>query len=113
VNGLQGNVTAGNTAQYLSDVLKMLPIGGYNTDVRAVYTTTAPVLQSSNGNGAWGTVLCEVLALKSADGSTRYYYGVVQTSYSSGVAGIGYVGGGARTALGWDRLPSGSGVMAH
>ncbi|MCA9769124.1 MAG: hypothetical protein KC485_09930, partial [Gemmatimonadetes bacterium] len=54
-----------------------------------------------------------VLALKAADGSSAYYYGVVKTTYSSGVAGIGYVGGGARTALGWDRLPSASGVMAH
>ncbi len=112
-NGLQGNITAGNQAQYLDQVLKMLPIAGYDTDIRSVYTTTAPVLESGNGNGAWGTVLSEVLALRSADGSTRYYYGVVKTTYSSGVAGIGYVGGGARTALGWDRLPSGSGVMAH
>jgi len=78
-----------------------------------VYTTSAPPLQSNNGNGAWGTILSEVLALKALDGSARYYYGVVATSYSSGVAGLGYVGGSARTAIGWDRLPSGSGVMAH
>ncbi|MDX2058698.1 MAG: hypothetical protein SFV24_12915 [Gemmatimonadales bacterium] len=113
VNGLQGNVTAGNTATFLVDPLKMLPVASYSADVRAVYTTTAPVLQSSNGNGAWGTILSEVNALKFTDGSNRYYYGVVKTSYGSGVAGIGYVGGGANTSLGWDHLPSGSGVMAH
>jgi len=38
---------------------------------------------------------------------------VLHPSYTSGVAGIGYVGGGARTALGWDLLPSGASVMAH
>ncbi len=113
VNGLQGDVTSGNQEQYLADVRKLIPIGAYDADLRAVYTTTAPALQGDNANGAWGTILSEVLALKAADASTRYYYGVVKTSYSSGVAGIGYVGGGARTALGWDRLPSGSGVMAH
>ncbi len=112
-NGLQGNVTAGNQAQFLADPLKMLPVAGYSADVRAVYTTTAPALQSGNGNGAWGTILNEVWALRTADASTRYYYGVVKTSYGGGVAGIGYVGGGINVSLGWDALPSGSGIMAH
>lgn len=57
VNGLQGNVTGGNLASFLSSSLKMLPVAGYSADVRAVYTTNAPVLQSNNGNSAWGTVL--------------------------------------------------------
>lgn len=113
VNGLQGNVSDANKDQFLADTRAMLPVAGYDADVRAPYTTSAPALQSDNANDAWGTILSEVLALRSADGTSRYYYGVVRTSYTSGVAGIGYVGGGARTALGWDRLPSGSGVMAH
>jgi hypothetical protein len=113
VNGLQGNVSATNAEQFLADLRKMLPVGGYDADVRAPYTTTALALQSDNGNDAWGTILSEILALKSADASSRYYYGVAKTSYSSGVAGIGYVGGSARSALGWDRLPSAAGVMAH
>ncbi len=113
VNGLQGAVNAGSTGSFLADVRTLLPVGPYDADVRAVYTTSAPALVSDNANGAWGMILSEVLALKSSDASTRYYYGVVKTAYSSGVAGIGYVGGGARTALGWDRMPSASGVMAH
>ena len=36
---------------------------------------------------------------------------MVKTNYSSGIAGIGYVGG--KTALGWDNLPTGSSVAAH
>ncbi len=113
VNGLTGDVSAGNTAQFVSEPLKLLPIAWVSSSIRAPYVTTAPELQSGNGNGAWGTILSELLALRAADGQSGYYYGVVRTTYGSGVAGIGYVGGSARTAIGWDRLPSASGVMAH
>ncbi len=113
VNGLTGNVSAGNQESFLNDLKKLLPVGSYDADIRAPYTTTAPALQNDNANGAWGTILSELLTLKFTEGSSRYYYGVVKTTYSSGVAGIGYVGGSARTALGWDNLPSGSSVMAH
>jgi hypothetical protein len=113
VNGLQGNVSGATQESFLNDLKKILPVGAYDADVRLPYTTTAPALQSDNANAAWGTVLSELLALRFTDGSTRYYYGVVKTTYSSGVAGSGYVGGSARTALGWDHLPSGSSVMAH
>ena len=73
--------------------------------------TNAPVLESNNGNGAWSTILSEVNALRVTEGICRYYYGVVKTSYGSGVAGMGYLGWPA--AIGWDYLPSGSGVAAH
>jgi hypothetical protein len=113
VSGLQGNVTGANQEAFLADLKKQLPVGPYDAEVRAPYTTTAPALQSNDGNGAWGTILSEVLALRSADASSRYYYGVVKVSYGSGVAGLGYVGGSARTAIGWDYLSSGAHVMAH
>jgi hypothetical protein len=113
LNGLQGDVAAGNQEAFLADLKKQLPVGAYDADVRAPYTTSAPVLQSTNSNNAWSTVLSELLALRSADASSRYYYGVVKVGYSSGVAGMGYVGGAARTAVGWDYLPTGAHVMAH
>lgn len=113
VNGLQGNVSSANKESFLVDLKKMLPVGAYDADVRAVYTTTAPVLMGNDSNGAWGTILNEILALRSADGSARYYYGVVKTNYSSGIAGLGYVGGSARTAIGWDAGSSAPNVMAH
>ena len=112
-NGLQGDVTAAKVPSFLSTLRALLPVADYDADVRTAYTSTAPALTSDNANGAWGTVLSEVLALKAADASDRYYYGVVKTSYTSGVAGIGYVGGGAHTAIGWDRPSSAPGVMAH
>jgi hypothetical protein len=112
-NGLAGNVTSTNLESFLGDLKQVLPVAGYDADLHAVYTTTAPALQSSNGNNGWNVVLSELLALRTAEASTRYYYGVVKTPYSSGVAGMGFVGGTARTAIGWDYLPSGSAVMAH
>lgn len=111
VNNLLGNVTAGNTGQFLDVALRMLPLPGADASLHAEYVSSAPVLESNNGNDAWRTILSEVFALRIAEGSSRYYYGVVKTSYNSGVAGMGYLGWPA--AIGWDYLPSGSGVAAH
>jgi len=118
VNGLQGNADSSNMQSYLTSLTRMLPIGGYDVDVRAAYTTNASVLQSSNGNGAWGTILNEVLALRNAtDASNRYYYGVVKTSYSSGIAGMGYVPfsptSTSKAAIGWDFSGSRARILAH
>lgn len=112
-NDATGNVSAANRTQFLATFAKVYPVLAINSDVRsAVYTTTTTdTLQATNGNGAWGTVLAEVNALRAADGFAGYYYGVVRTGYGSGTAGVGYVPG--RTAVGWDRLPSGDGVAAH
>jgi hypothetical protein len=74
------------------------------------FLSTADTLTSAN-TGAWGTILSEIFALQQAEGTGKYFYGVVKTKYGSGVAGIGYVG--QRGAVGWDRLPSGDGVLAH
>ena len=110
--GLTGNVTEANKHQFLTIAQKIHPLPGVDADVRATpYVTTAPPLQSGNANGAWTTVLSELNALRVAEGSGRYYYGVVGTTYNSGVAGIGYVPG--RAALGWDKLPSAAAVLAH
>ncbi len=113
VNGLQGDVTLSNKESYLPDLKAMLPIGAYDADIRAVYTTTAPALDASNSNGAWSTVINEVLALRGTDASNRYYYGLVKVSYGSGIAGLGYVGGTAHTAVGWDWSSTAPNVLAH
>jgi peptidase M66-like protein len=110
-NDNTGNVTTSNAATLLNDVRRMYPVNVIAADVRATYTTSAGILQANDNNGAWTTLLSEINALRAADGSSRYYYGVVKTAYSSGIAGLGYVG--APTAIGWDLLPSASDVLAH
>ena len=110
-NDLTGNVTSANTPGFLNDIRRMFPVGTIDADVRATYTSNSGVVQSDDGNGAWNAVLNEINALRAIDGSSRYYYGVLRTTYSSGVAGMGYLG--APAAIGWDYLPSGADVMAH
>lgn len=111
VQGAAGNVTAGNVAQFTVTMRKVFPLRTVNADVRSQpFTSAAAALQAST-SAEWGQVLSEISALRSADAWPGYYYGVVRTSYGSGIAGIGYVPG--RSAVGWDNLPSGDGVMAH
>lgn len=113
VGALTGNVSAGNKASFLSSVSRMFPLGTVSSDVRAPFTSSATDIQSNDGNGQWLTVLSEINALRTTDGapSTMHYYGVLKVSYSSGIAGYGYVPG--RAAIGWDNLPSGDRVAAH
>jgi hypothetical protein len=106
VNGRQGNVTNANKDSYLTATMKIHPLAAYDADLRAPYTTTAPAVDQNASS--WTTILSQVDALRSADGSSRYYFGVINPSYNSGIAGIGYVGG--KTALGWDK--SGADLVA-
>lgn len=72
-------------------------------------TGASPLLKSDGTN--WGSVLSELLAKRAADGvKDRNYYGFVNVSYNSGVAGLGYIG--AAAAIGWD-YSGAEWVLAH
>jgi hypothetical protein len=112
IQTLTGGVNAGNQDQFVVTLKKTMPLGAVNVTLRTTpYSSTAPALQSDNANGAWGAVLSEIFALQVAEGTGKYFYGVVKTTYGSGTAGIGYVG--SKGAVGWDKLPSADGVLAH
>lgn len=117
VNGRIGDVTAGNMANYTAQIEQVFPTAGIDADLGAQYTTSAPVLQADDGNGAWSQILGEIRTLRATDGSSRYYYGVVSPNYSSGIAGLGYVPGSpsssSKASIGWDRGSSVGWVMAH
>ena len=111
-NGRLGSVTAADRADYLETTMRMHPLSSWDATVHAAYTTSTSLpLQSDNGNNGWTVILGEINTLRNAESSTRYYYGVVNPSYSSGVAGVGYIGQPA--AIGWDKPGSRSGVAAH
>lgn len=111
-NNRLGSVTSADRADYLETTMRMHPLSSWDATVHATYTTsTSAALQSDNGNNAWTTILGEIYTLRSAESSSRYYYGVVNPAYSSGVAGVGYIGQPA--AIGWDKPGSRSGVAAH
>lgn len=108
-SGLTGNVSAGNLATWLSPMQKWFPAASIDAQIHATYTTAVATLQSGGGN--WNSLLSEINALRVTEGTGRLYYGVVKVSYTSGVAGLGYVG--LPAAIGWDHLPSGGEVIAH
>ncbi len=117
-NGLSGDATLANKGDYVALATKLLPFPSIDVDLRTTYTTAAPPLESNDGNGAWTQILQELLALRNTtDVSSRYYFGVVKTTYTSGVAGLGYVpfskSQGYNVAMGWDRSNSRAGVAAH
>ncbi|WP_244187328.1 PKD domain-containing protein [Thermus tenuipuniceus] len=76
---------------------------------RAPYTFSG-TLSATDGN-TWAQLLDELRILRQTDGSNRYYYGFVRVSYTSGIAGIGYLG--YPVAVGWDYSQSAPAVMAH
>jgi hypothetical protein len=80
-------------------------------DVTVGSTMNSSVATLASTGTGWSTVLNELSAKRTADGVTdRYYYGVVKVNYTSGVAGLGFIG--APAAIGWD-LSSGPSVLAH
>jgi len=90
--------------------MRMHPLAAYDADVRATpLSTDAPAVDASSSS-TWTQILNELWAARTSDGSSRYYYGVLKPSYSSGIAGIGYVG--LPVAIGWDK-PGADQVAAH
>jgi hypothetical protein len=111
-NQLQGDVTIANGDQYLDLSQRIYPLPGYDAGVHPVYTTTtSDPLQADNANGAWNTVLSELAAIRIAENSDRHYYGVVRIDYTSGIAGMGFLGG--PIAMGYDHQTDRGRVTAH
>jgi hypothetical protein len=106
-----GNVTEANKGTYTDFAMNVFPFPAVEVAVRATYTSNAPALESNNANGAWGTILNEIRALRLSEGDSRYYYGVVQTTYGSGIAGMGYLGHPA--GIGYDNSSNRGWVAAH
>ncbi len=111
-NQLEGDVTAGNRSGYVDFAQRVYPLPGYDADVHPLYiTTTALPLQPDDGNGAWNTVLSEIAALRTAEGSERTYYGVVRTGFTSGLVGRGFIG--FPVAIGYDEPGDRARIAAH
>jgi hypothetical protein len=110
VDNLTGVVSTANKDAMLVKTVKIHPISGISSDVHATYTTSSLTLTSSNGNGAWESILGEMQALRVTEGSPRNYFGIVKTSYTAGIAGISYIGGNA--SVGYDG-PSAVEIISH
>ena len=111
INNTTGAVSGANMDAFAETTKRMMPLSNVRVAVHATYTTSAAVLDANDTNGAWGQILSEMYALRSADGSGDEYVGIVPTTYGSGIAGLGYVG--APASVSWDKASSAPGVIAH
>lgn len=110
-NGLVGRVTEANKHDFMTMTRKIHPIPGYDADIRAPFTVEGLSLDPA-GN-SWQGLVTELNAVRVAEGSDRYYYGVVQTEYpGGGVVGIA-ASIPSRTSLGWDRPADAAETVAH
>ena len=110
--GLTGDVSAGNIDRYLATTASMHPVPGIDVDLHGGYTSSVSPEQAGGVNAALSQALSELLMLRTAEGSDRYYYGVTHRNYSSGgIAGLGFLGRPA--ALGWDDPTEAGPTAAH
>ncbi|HLL46047.1 MAG TPA: hypothetical protein VK399_05045 [Longimicrobiaceae bacterium] len=110
-NGLTGRVSEANKDDFLVLTRKLHPIPGYDADIRA--PLSVPFLELDPQGNSWQSTVAQLDAIRVAEGSNRYYYGVVQTPYpGGGVVGIA-AGIPSRTSLGWDRPGDASETVAH
>jgi hypothetical protein len=102
VTGTTGNVTEANAPGYLELFRRVFPVPSIEHDVRAPYTTHAEVRETDG----WIQLLQELAMIRTAEGSSGYYYGVVRPHQSRWG---GYAMIGAPVAVGYDRADLTSG----
>lgn len=108
-NGLTGRVDADNLQDFLEPTRKIYPIGGSDVQLRETYTTDVTL---DRDGATWSLLVSELDAVRVAEASEAYYYGVVRVPYTSGVVGIA-AAIGSRTSLGWDLMPYAAETLAH
>lgn len=111
-NGLTGNVSDARINEILTFSRQIHPTFSYDAEVGEGFTSSVAL---NSGGQTWGQVLTELNAKRVADsaanGTRRYYVGVVKVNYNSGVAGIGFLPG--KTTLAWDYPNSTGPIVAH
>jgi hypothetical protein len=109
--GLTGRVDPTNVESFLELARKIYPYQEHDVELGAVFTTAVAPLEP--GGAFWPELVSQLDAARVAEGSSRYWYGVVRLPYSGGgVAGIA-AGVPSRTALGADVFPGAEEIYAH
>jgi hypothetical protein len=103
-----GNVTTANKDALIETARRIYPLRSVDTDVRAVYTTSA-VLEA--GGGGWDQVLGEIDGLRVAESSDRTYFGIAKLDYQFGQVGTAFLA--TPSALGGDEPTDVKRVVAH
>jgi hypothetical protein len=110
-NGSIGNVSDNNKNALLDLTFRIYPLSIFSAEVHSPFTTSANFADPDNELSAWSQVLSELDVLRVAEGSNRYYGGIIRSPGGLRFAGIGYVGG--RTTVSYDVASDVSRVVAH
>lgn len=105
--GVQGNINAGNVAQYEDLTMRMMPIPGIDSQIHSPIVFNGDL---RTGAG-WSQLLNQVAQLRAAEGSDRAYHAIVRRAGNSGIAGIAYTG--LEAAVSFDDPRGASSVVAH
>lgn len=101
LNGVTATVTPQSGAALLSKTKRVFPIAQTDMRIRSAYA-----FNGSTQND-WATLLYEISALRSSDGSSDLYVAVLPGPISGGIGGIGFIGAPAAVAI------QSEGVIAH
>jgi len=112
-----GRIDAGNLDRFLEGVRNMLPVAEVRANLRPVYTSTASPLTGTSAFYGWANLVLELQAVRVAEGSDRYFHGIVQTPTAEGFLGIGFrpsePDSPLRTAASHDHFPLAAITVAH
>ena len=82
--------TTAATPDLTQTMTRLWPLQSIDNVTRAPYNGGS--IPGATDTNAWGNLLQDLAAVRSADGSTRDYYGFLHLNYQSGIAGLGYIG---------------------
>ncbi|MBC7843943.1 MAG: Ig-like domain-containing protein [Gemmatimonadaceae bacterium] len=78
------------TTQFTAHLQRMYPLGLVNVTVHGEYVTDTPPLTDGS---SWLSMLSQMEVLRTLEGSSAYYFGVLNQSVAAGIIGIAGVGG--------------------
>ena len=97
--GTVGNITNDNKFDVIDFARRVYPIDTFDIQVHAQYNYSQTMSGSAYDN-TWVTLLNQISAMRVAESTDRYYYGVAHPTYGSGGTGLGQIG--SPTAIGMD-----------
>ena len=98
-NGLLADLNAANTESYTTQAERLYPLSSIDAAVHVPYTFAGTI--ASSYDSTWSRLLSEMEALRAAEGSRRYYYGVLKPGYPYGGPGLGHLGFPAAVGVDW------------
>ncbi|MDR0787031.1 MAG: M66 family metalloprotease [Gemmatimonadota bacterium] len=105
--GTTGTITTSQLPGFIEAARSRYPLRDVDIDIRDVYTTNS----NASTTQGWIDILNELQALRTADRSDRYYFGILRLPNRADTGGIGLVSGAV--AVGHDDQSRATEVFSH